>query len=186
MPGEHTLYRKIQVVLGYAKDGKHSDTDTLVDYVANRKPTNFIYYYRDRTTDKIQHGYSEKSIKRAIMMCCDLKFLRGPSLELTGVGVRASDPRRFRTIVAKKAIELLAGKGVALNMLEDSIRGILHGETPEPPTARAIWHHLELPRENIDFVTFGQLLNLLGQSQQLSMSQRRIYLPVSSAAAQQN
>jgi len=180
MPGEHTLYRKIQVVLDYAKNGKHEDEKTLVDYISSRKPTNFIYYYRDKKTDKIAFGYSENSIKRAIQMCCDLKLLRGPKLELTKVGVSASDPRRFTTIIARRVTEFIDRKGVPLSTVETAIRKVLHAPDPEPPTTRAIWDRIAHPKEDIDFVTFAQLLNLLGQSKQLNMSQRRIYLPVSS------
>lgn len=178
MPGERTLYRKIQIILDYAKDRRHKDKRTLIDYIVGRKPTNFIYYYRDRTTDEIIYGYSEKSIERTMEICRDLKLLSGEGLFLTKTGVTASDPRRFMTIIGRKTSELLESKGISLNSILRAIRRIIRSSNPEPPTVRTIWHELNEPEESIDFLTFAQLLNLLGQSGYLVMSQKRIYFPV--------
>lgn len=179
MPGERTLYRKIQVVLNYAKEGKHTDKTTLIDYIIGRKPTNFIYYYRDKSTDEIIYGYSEKSLERTIQICHDLKLLSGEALALTRTGVSASDPRRFMTIIGRRTSEFLESKGISLNSIGRAIKKILQASNPQPPTAEAIWKQLEEEQEILEFSTFARFLNLLGQSQRLLMTQRRIYLPAS-------
>ncbi len=178
MPGERTLYRKIQVVLDYAKDGRHNDKDTLVKYIIRRQPTNFIYYYRDIKTDTIVHGYSEGSIERTIEICHELKLVSGDKIALTRTGVSASDPTRFSAIIGKKAIELLENKGISLYVICSAIKNILSSENPAPPTAKAIWDQIDTSQDVIDFQTFAQMLNLLGESSHLLMTQRRIYLPV--------
>lgn len=179
MIGERTVYRKIQVILDYAKDGRHNDKDSLVSYIVNQKPTNFIYYYRNVTTDEIEHGYSVKSIVHTIQLCIDLKLLSAKALTLTKIGVSASDPRRFPSIVGKKTSEFLEDNGVPLSSITNAIRKILRSSNPNPPTGKEIWDRLQLPDEGIKYRLFRQLICLLGQCKVLMMSQKRIYLPPS-------
>ena len=179
MIGERTVYRKIQVILDYAKDGRHNDKDSLISYIVNRKPTNFIYYYRNVKTDEIEHGYSEKSIDHAIMLCIDLKLLSDEALTLTKIGVSASDPRRFPSIVGKKTSKFLEDNGIPLSSITNAIRKILRSSNPKPPTDKEIWEKLQLHDDGIKYRLFKQLTCLLGQCQVLMMSQKRIYLPIS-------
>jgi hypothetical protein len=178
MPGERTLYRKIQVVLGYAKDGRHEDKETLVKYITNHKPTNFIYYYRDGNSEEVAHGYSQKSIEDSIDVCYDLKLFSGHTVDLTKTGISACDSRRFPSVVGRRTVEFLESRKIPLSAIDNAIKKILLSNNPEPPTARAIWSQLYESVDNVDFQLFARLLNLLGQSQQLLMTQRRIYLPV--------
>jgi len=178
MPGERTLYRKIQVVLDYTKDGRHNDKDTLMKYIIGRQPTNFIYYYRDKTTKDIVHDYSERSIEHTIEICRELKLISGDELVLTRVGVSASDPSRFSAIIGKRASELLESKGIPVSTISRAIKSILLSNSPAPPTAEAIWNQLDRPEKVTTFQTFAQLLNLLGESRHLLMTQKRIYLPM--------
>ena len=57
MYGERTLYRKVQVVLEYAKEEKHIDQESLCEYIESNKPTNFLCSWRDKETDIIEHRY---------------------------------------------------------------------------------------------------------------------------------
>ena len=177
MPGERTLYRKIQVVLDYAKEGKHHNEDSLLDYIQSQHPTNFIYYWRDRKTDETVHGYSVKSIAHVIRLCVELKLLSREELLLTETGVSAADPRRFPNILGEKVKELFEEKGISLASIHAAIARILQAESPTPPTAEKIWEYARTSNVNIDLTTFNQMIALLGQCKILLMTQRRIYLP---------
>jgi len=184
MAGERTLYRKLQVILDYAKEGKHSDIGTLVAYVLKHKPTNFIYYYRDRSTDEVKRGYSESSVERTIEVLTDLMLLSPGDLSLTKRGVAATDPGRFPGIVGKGVTRFLEGRGIPLESILETIKVILRAESPRPPTATEIWEKLGLPEDSeesedsIDAKAFRQMMSLLGQCEVIYMTQRRIYLPL--------
>ena len=177
MTGERTLYRKVQVVLDYAKEGKHRDRATLIEYIVSRQPTNFVFYWRHRASDEVRHGYSEASIRRAIQACLDLHLLHGTELALTKRGLSATDPRRFTTIIGSSVSQFLESAGIPVTSIVVAISKILRSSKPRPPTAREIWDQLGAPEEAIDPDEFLQMITLLGQSQVLLMTQKRIYLP---------
>lgn len=177
MPGERTLYRKIQVILDYVKEGKHEDQEALLEYIYSRSPTNFIYYWRDKTTDRVEHDYSKRSITSVIQLCGDLQLISKKDLSLTKTGIAASDPRRFPTIIGRQTTHLLEKKNIPLISIRQAINETLGGGDPKPPTAVEIWARLDGAADNVDFQQFRQLINLLGQSNVLLMSQKRIYLP---------
>lgn len=177
MYGEKTLYRKVQVILEYAQEGKHTDKKSLSEYVESNKPTNFLSSWRNKETDIIEHRYSTNSIERAMKICMDLKLLQGEAMVLTPRGRSAIDPRRFPTIVGSSAREFLEASGISFNSILNSISAILHSDKPHPPTSEEIWEHLGQPEGTIDREEFQWLLTLLGQCQILSMSQKRIFLP---------
>ncbi len=177
MAGERTLYRKIQVILDYAKDKKHPNIESLANYVTKQQPTNFVYYFRDRETDLIKHGYSENSIHQTIAFCINLKFLadREPVV-LTKIGIMACNPARFPNILGKQISELLSDRGVEKDAVVAAIRKTLRSET-SIPTAQEIWERLGEERDKMGFSEFKRVLNLMGQSKVLTMTQRRIFLP---------
>jgi hypothetical protein len=181
MHGEATLYRRIQVVLDYANQKRHGDLMQLASYICSRQPTNFIYYWRDRKTDKIQHAYSEKAIENTVNLCGDLGLLAksADGVRLTKAGLSACDPVRFPAVLGRVVSEFLSTKGVSLDSIKTAIKKTMTSKDPQPPTFDAIWSHLELnaPQSDLDDLKFRQLLNLLGQSSVLLMSQRRIFLP---------
>lgn len=177
MSGERTLYRKVQVVLDYAKEGKHKDQGTLVRRILDRQPSNFVYYWRDRHTDEIRRGYSEVSIEKAIQTCIDLKLISGSELSLTKKGVSAADPGRFPTVAGKSAAARLEEKGISLASVVKAIVSILHADPPRIPTIEEIWSKLGEPSHCIDPTEFRQMVTLLGQCEILRMTQKRIFLP---------
>jgi hypothetical protein len=177
MAGERTLYRKVQVLLDYAKEVKHRDRASLMKHIVDHRPTNFVYYWRDRVTDEIRSGYSTTAIDHTIHICEELKLLGGEGLTLTRRGVGAADPRRFPTIVGKSACEFLEVKGFRLEAILDAIKKIIRSSEPKPPTANEIWAQLGEPQESIDHQEFRQMVSLLGQCQILSVTQNRIFLP---------
>ena len=177
MYGEKSLYRKVQVVLEYAKEGKHTNKDSLLAFVERSKPTNFLTSWRNRETDIIEHRYSVNSIERAIRICVDLKLLEDETMALTSHGRSATDPRRFPTIVGNSAKEYLEASGISFASILNSINATLHSDKPHPPTSEEIWEHLGQPEGIINREDFQRLLTLLGQCQILSISQKRIFLP---------
>lgn len=177
MYGERTLYRKVQVVLEYAKEEKHIAKDSLIEYIESNKPTNFLCSWRDKETDIIEHRYSRNSIERAIKICVDLKLLQGEKMVLTSRGKSATDPRRFPTIIGSGAKEFLETAGISLDSILNAINTILHLDKPYPPTSGGIWEHLGEAKSTINQEEFQWLLTIVGQCQILSMSQKRIFLP---------
>lgn len=180
MYGERGIYRKMQVILEYAKEDKHTDERSLGEYIEKRKPTNFFTSWRNKKTDTIEHRYSRNSIERAIKICKDLKLLEGEAMVLSSRGRSAIDPRHFQTIVGSSTREYLETSGISLNSILDSISTILHSKKPCAPTSEEIWDTLGESKEKISLEEFRRLLTLLGQCQIVSMSQRRIFLPWSS------
>lgn len=178
MAGERNLYRKVQVVLEYAKDAKHRDLESLRNHILNKKPTNFIYYWRDRESDQIQSGYSEKSIDAVLLLCIDLRLIDGTTFALTKAGTSATDARRFPVIVGKRVSELLESKGLSVEHVSRAIRTILHNTKPSAPTSKEIWNYLQSSDDSVDLPLFSQLLNLLGQCEVLQVTQKRIFLPL--------
>ncbi len=179
MPGERTLYRKVQVVLDYAKEDKHIDSETLSDYIINKQPTNFLYYWRNKETDIIEQRYSQNSIKRVINICVELKLLKEEKMNLTTRGKSAIDPRRFPTIIGNSAKEFLETAGISIESILNAITSILRLNKPQPPTSLEIWNYLKKNDVMITREEFRRLLTLLGQCKILAMSQRRIFLPYS-------
>lgn len=177
MYGEKTLYRKIQVILEYAKEAKHKDVKSLVELVESNRPTNFLSSWRDKETDKVKHRYSSDSIERAIKICIDLKLLSNENLVLTSHGKSATDPRRFPTIIGNSAKEYLESVGVSIDSIVGAIKELLNSKNPVPPTSAAIWDQLHMVQGAISQEEFQRLLTLLGQGQILSMSQKRVFLP---------
>lgn len=177
MFGEKTLYRKIQVILDYAKEDKHSNKDSLIEYILGNRPTNFLYSWRDRNTDKIEHLYSRSSIENAIQVCIYLKLLHSETAVLTPRGRSATDPRRFHTIIGSSAKEYLEAAGLSMDILLNAIDKILHSAKPYPPTSDEIWESLVESEVKIRKEEFHWFITLLGQCQILSMSQKRIFLP---------
>jgi hypothetical protein len=165
------------VILEYAKEGKHQDKKSLIEYIESNKPTNFLSSWRNRETDIIEHRYSTNSIERAIKICVDLKLLQGESMVLTPHGRSATDPRRFPTIVGGSVRELLESLGIPFNLILNSIRSILHSDQPRPSTSEEIWNQLGRPAETINEEEFQSLLALLGQCHILSVTQKRMFLP---------
>jgi len=178
MYGERTLYRKVQVVLEYAKEEKHTDKESLSEYIESNKPTNFLYSWRDKKTDTVKHRYSRNSIERAIKICMDLKLLQSEKMILTSSGKSAIDPRRFPTIIGNSAKDFLEAAGISLDSILNAIRVILHSNKPYPPTYIEIWENLSKTEGAISKEEFQWLLTLLGQCKILSMSQKRIFLPL--------
>lgn len=181
MHGERSLYRKIQIVLDYAKEGKHRDKESLGDFIHSQHPTNFIYYYRNRKTDKIEHKYSRTSIDEAIDLCVELELLRKDDLHPTKTGISAIDPRRFPTIIGKKVSELFSRMDFPVTSIQSSIRKILQASNPMVPTATEIWSQLNSNNQKegqLDVLKFTRLITLLGQCKVLFMTQRRIFLPM--------
>ena len=179
MPGERTPYRKIQVVLDYAKEGKHQDVDTLVRLVTAGRPTNFVYFYRDRVSDEIKFRYSKASVERTVHLCIDLGLLSPGAVTLNKTGLNATDPRRFATIVGACARECLGKRGVPLEAIHLAIEALLCGKHRVPPTADQVWNNLRQQGGTLDFEEFRRLMALMGQCGVLLMTQRRIYLPAS-------
>jgi hypothetical protein len=178
MPGERTLYRQIQVVLDYVQAGNHSNFESLKEYIYSRSPTNFIYYYRNKETDKITFNYSRKSIGRVIQLCLDLELLRSGSLTATEKGSSATDPRRFPLIIGKSVRDLFNTKHITLDLIHKAIKEIVANVDMRPPTADSLWEYLETFATDIELDEFKRYMNLLGQCNILQMSQRRIYLPI--------
>jgi hypothetical protein len=180
MYGEKSIYQKMQVILEYAKEDKHTDERSLGEYIEKRKPTNFLTSWRNKKTDTIEHRYSRNSIERAMKICKDLKLLEGEAMVLSSRGRSAIDPRRFQTIVGSSTREYLETSGISLNSILNSISTILHSKKPCAPTSEEIWENLGESKEKISLEEFRRLMTLLGQCQIVSMSQRRIFLPWSS------
>jgi hypothetical protein len=178
MPGERTIYRKIQVVLEYVKEGKHSSIDSLVEAIYKRHPTNFAFYKRDKETTEIVKDYSRKSIQQVINLCIAFGLIDRNSLGLTELGVSATDPRSFSNIVGEKTGILLNEKGIPINQIENSIGLIIKNSKPAPPTSLEIWDHLKAEKTEIQVKEFRFLMNLLGQCGILIMTQKRIFLPI--------
>ena len=179
MPGERSLYCKIQVVLDYAKQGNHTNLATLVNIIHTHVPVNFVHYWRDRTTDKVKYKCSEDSIEETVDLCVDLGLLNKDNLKMSKRGLNATDPRRYALILGASAEELLAKYGITLSMIYSSIMTLLHGEHATPPTVDEIWHHLNPAENRIKFNKFRQLMGLFGYCGVLRMLQKRIYLPAS-------
>jgi hypothetical protein len=177
MPGQKTLFRKVQVVLEYAKEGKHTDIESLVEYIESNKPTNFLTSWRNKETDIITHCYSTNSIRRTIKICMDLQLFQGATMELTRRGRSATDSRRFPTIIGNSVKESLELAGISFNSILQSISAILHTDKPHPPTSESIWEEIAEDSGTMGKKEFQSLLTLLGQCQILSMSQKRIFLP---------
>jgi len=177
MSGERTLYRKVQVVLDYAKEGKHRDKSTLVERILDRQPSNFAYYWRDRRTDEVKRGYSKVSIDKAIQTCIDLKLVSGEEVNLTKKGVSAADPGRFPTVVGKSASARLEEKGIPHSSIVKAIVSILHADPPRIPTIEELWAKLGERGDGVDATEFRQMVTLLGQREILRMTQKRVFLP---------
>lgn len=178
MPGEKTIYRKIQIVLDYVKSGKHHDYDSLLNYIYHRSPTNFLYYWRDLETDEIKFDYSKKSINRILNLTIELKLLSRNTMSLTKNGVSATDPRRFPTVIGKRVTDYLNSKQIPLKLIEKAIRDAIQENNPMPPTSLEIWDQLDLDEDVIKLIKFKQMINLLGQCNILYMTQKRIFLPL--------
>ena len=179
MIGERTLYRQIQVVLDYVKRHKHNSIEKLVDYIYHRKPTNFIYYWRDRESNAIKHDYSQKSIQNTVLLCLELKLInfRSNTISLSRSGVAACDPRRFPAIIGDLASTYLDNIGISIDTINNAIYEAIRGNEPMPPTANALWEYIYSDGIEIDFTNFKRLINLLGHGKRLLASQKRIYLP---------
>jgi hypothetical protein len=178
MAGERTLYRKIQVTIEYAKEEAHDGVNALEEYIYQRSPTNFVYYWRD-DLDAIKHDYSRNSIINAVQLCIDLGLISEKDGRLTEIGVSATDPRRFPMIVGNRVSKLLSKRGASIETIMKAINSIVNTKLPKPPTAEEIWNHFEDDGIEMDLQTFKRLINLLGECKVLLMTQKRIYLPVS-------
>lgn len=176
MAGERSAYRKLQVVLGYAKDGQHQDQAALAEYILRRAPTNFAYYYRDHNTDEIVQKTSTRSIDASIALAVKLGLLSSGTTALSKTGMSATDPRRFPRIVASKTTAYLKKNGISLPAMRHAIReDLFHADPPELPTASAIWSRFQ--QAGIDSKEFARLLRILVDTGALKASQKRIYLP---------
>ena len=176
MPGERSAYRKLQVVLDYAKMGKHQDITRLANYIHSRAPTNFAYYYRDKDTDEIVKKTSNRSIDGAIALAVELGLLSSNTGTLSKSGVNATDPRRFPHIVASKMTALLERNGISLDLISRIIKqDLLHANPPELPTGKAIWSRFQ--QTGVDLKEFTRFIRILADTGVLKASQKRIYLP---------
>lgn len=175
MPGERSLYRRIQVVLEYANEREHQSLEDFLDYLYRRSPTNFVYYWRDKETDTIRHDYSRNSMKSTVDLCIDLGLILRRNANPTPIGKNAADPRRFPIIMGKQVAKLMSHYEIGIESIIDAIKVIARDSSPKPTTADEIWDKVN--SEAIDFVTFKRLMNLLGSCRVISMSQKRIYLP---------
>src|SRR5262245_19548036 len=115
MAGERSIYRKLQVVLEYAKCGKYDSLPQLAKQVERRAPTNFAYYYRDRKTDKVLKETSARSIDAAVSLAVELGLLSPETGLPSKTGGAATDPRRFPQILASRTEALLEKKGAPLS-----------------------------------------------------------------------
>ena len=175
MPGERTAYRKLQVLLDYAKTGKHGNTKQLAEHVGRRAPTNFAYYYRDRETDEVVKETSIRSIDATISLAAELGLLSPETGSLSKIGVAATDPRRFPQIVANRTSALLKKRGIPRDSIKNAIRDLLHSNPPQLPTVDAVWSCF--PGAELDLTKFARLLRILADAGTIGASQKRIYLP---------
>lgn len=179
MPGERSLYRKIQIVLDSLKRESVASVEEIVEAVYVRHEPGFAYYWRDSETDRILHDYSRRSIHATVVLCVHLRFAEAESgtVRITKLGIRATDDRRYPVLLGQQAKSLLEESGIDLESILAAIRQVIGGDQPKPPAATEIWGQLDNESANIDFEDFRRLLGLLGQCQLIIMTQRRIFLP---------
>ena len=175
MPGEHSLYRKMQIVLEHCRRGRRRSREELVGEVLKRRPLNFTYMRFDEEHDTRVPVCSRGSVSATVDLAVQLGLIDGATGNLTEVGARAADPARFDRVFNRQRSRYLDKHGLPMPRISEVILKNLLGRTPPVlPTADNIWEASGRPLANTDP---RRCLNLLGQCGGLVASQRRIYLP---------
>ena len=176
MPGDRSLYRKMQVVLDEARSGGHRSLDGLIDGLLAKGPLNFEYRGRDPASGQKRLRCSRNSVTRAIPLCCDMGLVNGETDRLTRSGMVAVDRGRFDDVVAARVADRLDELGVSVKKMEAVITDkLLRASRPILPTSDALYDALGRLLRECEFRTY---LNLLGRCGGIRTSQSRIYLPI--------
>jgi hypothetical protein len=174
MPGERTLYRKMQVALEVCASARCTSVEAVIAEIMRKDPINFRYS-KLRADGSRGLDCSEVSVTRAVNLCVMLGLI-AHSGRLTRDGVSATDHSRFGRIVGSRVTAFLEGQGMGTVALHSAIRRLLARSDPVLPTADSLWLALGQP-EGVPADLLRSLLYLLGIAGLLVASQRRIYLP---------
>ena len=174
MPGESSLYRKIQVVLDLAKAVK---VNSLVEFhlqIRDSGMQNFLSRRYDKKTDTFVIDISEKSIRHTVKLCSLLGLLTEDG-SLSPTGRHALQAARYDQVIAVRIRQCLKREGVALQDLNDTIMRYLQGSPTVLPTCKQLWL---AAGNSMSYSVFSKMLTLLAQCGGAQSSQKKIYLRI--------
>ena len=174
MPGENSLYRKIQIVLDVAVSIEVSSLNNLKEEIKSRRPPNFLTKKYDHKINTFVTDVSERSIRRTTNFCYRLGLVEADG-GLTEIGRKALHKKHFEGIVSAQIRSFLKRAGVNLLELNQIIQNHLKADPPVLPTCKEIW---VATGNQISYPTFSRLLTLLAQCGGAHSSQRKIYLHI--------
>jgi NTP pyrophosphatase (non-canonical NTP hydrolase) len=174
MPGESSLYRKIQVVLEVAKSVRVETAAELRDEVGGVKPDNFLTRQYDHNKDAFVAKISETSIRRAVDFCQRLGLIEETG-ELTDAGRQALRKTQFDRVIASQARDYLHHAGISLAKINRTISSNLRSDPPVLSTSRELWL---ASGSKVNYSIFSRMLTLLSECGGAHSSQKKIYLHV--------
>ncbi|MGD0456273.1 MAG: hypothetical protein ABSC21_00830 [Terriglobia bacterium] len=174
MPGERSLYRKIQSVLDVSKSVKVETVQDLAKEVWARGLPNFMTKQYDRKSDRFVTRTSAKAVRRTVSFCLMLGLIDSDG-SLTRSGREAIRRPHFESVVAGQVREYFARAGVTIGAVNSEIVRMMHASPFVPPTGRTIWEEV---KPNIRYPVFHRMLTLLAHCGGANSSQRKIYLEI--------
>jgi len=172
MPGERSLYRKIQVVLEIAKSAQVKTVEELRALIRLRRPSIFYSRRYDQAKDTFVDDISDRVIARAVSVGETLGLLSEHG-SLTSDGRDALRKTQYEKVISRLVRAFLARSGVDLRQLNSVVRQSLRADPPILPTGEELWTR---SGTELSYSKFSMLLLLLVHSNEASCSQRKVFL----------
>lgn len=172
MASDHSLYRKIELVLDMAKSVSVANLDELRSEIIGRKPANFFSRQYDPETDRFDEDISERAVRKTLSTCRVLGLLADDG-SLTTAGREALRKTRFDAVLAAAVRRFFREREIHLSKLNEQIREKLQASPPVLPTSEELWR---TTGAQMSRGTFARMLTLLAHSGAARSAQRRIYL----------
>jgi hypothetical protein len=174
MPSSRSIYRKVQLVLQYAKAADCTSISDLENSIRAENPLAFHTRRFDRKKDFFVTIISEKSIHSAVKFCRELKLIKENG-SLTAEGRQATRQSKFEEVVSNQILSHFRNVEINIDNLNANIIANLQLKTPVLPTCKELW---SLITAKIDYAKFSTMLNLLAQCGFAESSQRKVYLHI--------
>jgi hypothetical protein len=174
MPSEHSIYRKIQVILEIAKSANIETIPALQKLIERKNLVTFHTRHFDRDKDSFVIETSEKAIHNALRLCQDLKLVKTDG-SLTEKGRQAIQRAKFEQVIANQILTCFREAGIQVSELNKLILESIQSNPPVMPTSSVLWAAIE---EKMHHFQFSRMISLLAQCGGAESSQKKVYLRI--------
>lgn len=174
MAHEHSIYRKVQIVLETAKSSNSESLNGLEAIIKEKNLTAFHSRQFDREKDIYTTSTSIKSIRRVVRFCRELELVKENG-SLTAAGREALHRARFEDVIVARVLSYFKNADIEVAQINQLIADRLHSRTPALTTANEIWETL---KTKISYSKFSPMLTLLSQCGGARSSRKKVYLGI--------